>query len=420
MTELTVRSRTGLDDGRPTVRRRRWYLAALTGVVAALAAGLVTVPRLVHRGPPTVCGADALQAEAVSGLANFATWLRANEVSGLVGEVGWPAGPDAARWDALADTWYRAADLVGLPVTAWAAARWPASYPMAVYRASAGSTSLNTSGPQAAMVERHLSTRRYLRGVVLAGGSFGTGAGYSAARPGRYGYDYSYENWPSYRFLAERGVKLVRLALAWERLQPVPGGPLSPTEVARLRQALDSARRTGLAVVLDLHSFGEFVAGGPAGPRRLALGSADLPAAALADFWARTVAAIRAEPAVVGYGVLNEPLTLAARGPAGARLWEQASQQAVDAIRRAGGSVTVIVSGYGQTSPTHWGTFHPRAWIHDPAGRVGYEAHAYFDADGSGHYAAGYDAELQRADHAGVGRCVRLPELTAAGLGGPP
>src|SRR5262249_30715171 len=179
-------------------RVRRWAaLGAALGLIVAVL--VVLVPRSGGRGEAVVCGTDPVQAEALAGLADYASWLQANRVPGYIGEIGWPAGadPDAAKWAAVADTWYRAADRIGLPVTAWAAARWPAGYRMAVYRARPGGTGLDSAGPQSLVVQRHASTDRYLRGVVLAGGSFGTSDAdpdFSGARPGRFGYDYTYEN----------------------------------------------------------------------------------------------------------------------------------------------------------------------------------------------------------------------------------
>src|SRR5262245_28649226 len=96
---------------------------------------------LVGPAPPVasrLCTADPVQAKAVAGLANFARWLRRHDASGFIGEVGWPSTRDGAQWNALAETWYTAADRIGLPVTAWAAGPWPADYPMAVYRPGAG------------------------------------------------------------------------------------------------------------------------------------------------------------------------------------------------------------------------------------------------------------------------------------------
>lgn len=384
-------------------------------MLAALLAVVAVVPRYLSEEVPaarTVCGSDQLQAHAVAGLANFADWLRDNAAAGFIGEVGWPSGTDGARWDALADTWYEAADALGLPVTAWAAAGWPSSYPMAVYSRRSGSGTVDTAGPQAAVVQAHPGTTGYLRGVVLAGGSFGTAtASFSGTNPGRYGQEYSYENADTYAYLAARGVTMVRLAVAWERLQPAPGGALDSAELGRLRQALNFAARAHLQVIVDLHSYGEFMLGTPQGPRPLVLGSPELPIANLADLWSRLATALAGNPAVYGYDVMNEPTTLVVHGASGARLWEEASQGTVKAIRATGSTAMIAVTGYGQTSPAHWGELHPRAWINDPLGRVLYSAHVYFDADSSGHYDAGYDEEVARVEHDTVPLCTTLATL---------
>jgi hypothetical protein len=401
-------------------------------VCAALALALAVEP-LVAPGPPaarsTVCTQDALQAKAVGGLANFAGWLSRNRTTGFVGEVGWPSTRDSPQWNALADTWFTAADRIGLPVTAWAAGPWPADYPMAVYRsgdvAADGSANGADGGavpgpvvePQAAVVERHPTTARYLRGVVLAGGSFAAGdtdAGFGSGNPGRYGEDYGYEAGSTYRELAARGIRLVRLTAVWERLQPVPFGPLSATELARVRTALGRAAQAHLAVVLDLHGYGDFAeGGGPDGPvHHLTLGSRALPTSALADFWRRMAPAVADEPAVVAYGILNEPSRLAADGRAGARIWERAAQQSVDAIRATGSRTAVTVSGYLPMGPPAWGQMHPRAWVRDPLHRVAYETHAYFDSDGSGHYYRSYAEELRQVT-APKGSCQRLAPVGA-------
>ena len=232
MTVAVHRPPTTPGTGRPPHRRPwRVLLGAVTAVAVAGGTAAVAVPRWLNRGETRVCAGDALQARALDGLVAFAGWLERNQVAGYVGEVGWPAGQD---WQQVATTWYDAADAIGLPVTAWAAASWPAGYPMAVYRRSAGSTALDTAGPQSAVVRDHPSTRRYRRGVVLAGGSFGAADSnprYSSANPGRYGYDYSYENASGYAYLASQGIRLVRLTVSWERLQRAPGGPLDPAEL---------------------------------------------------------------------------------------------------------------------------------------------------------------------------------------------
>ncbi|GAB3829531.1 glycoside hydrolase family 5 protein [Dactylosporangium cerinum] len=415
-----TRTRTAHPARRPSARDQvtrhrvptRWRVVAGAAATSAALCALtlstvVVVWRLQRPAPVVVCGTDALQAGALAGLAHFSAWLRREDASGFVGEVGWPAGADIDQWNALGAVWYRAADAIGLPVTAWAAGRWPPNYRMTVYRS--GST-VGSAGPQAPIVEAHPGAERYLRGVALAGGSFGTGDGnpdFSNLNPGRYGSDYTYEDAGFYAYLAGRGVRLVRLAISWERLQDRPSGPLVAAELGRIRTAVGSAAAAGLRVVLDLHGYGDYALGsadtdgsadaGAGRVRRVPLGSLELPTTALADLWSRLARATADLPAIAGYGLLNEPTKLAAKGRDAALIWERASQQAVRAIRRTGDRRRVLVSGYAQMSPADWGRLHPHAWIEDPVRRVSYETHDYFDQDNSGRYRAGYSDELARA-----------------------
>jgi hypothetical protein len=387
----------------------------LLAVVLLLVVALV-VPLQLPRPEKELCVADEVQARAVAGLANFSAWLRRNHATGFIGEIGWPADRDAAQWSGVAEAWYEAADAIGLPVTAWAAGAWPANYPMAVYRPVAQGLRVDVAGPQARIVERHGSTAGYLRGVNLAAGSFAasdSNGGFGTGNPGRYGQDYTYETPSSYTFLAGRGVRLVRLAVNWERLQPRPFGPLDDAELARVREALGHASAAGLTVIIDLHNYGDYaVGGGTQGPPRLLrLGSDELPTTALADFW-RRMSRAATDPSVVGLGLLNEPTRLAADGRAGALIWEHAAQQAVDAIRATGDRRAILVSGYTPMGPPSWGQMHPVAWIDDPAHRVAYESHAYFDHDGSGHYWMSYADELGSVTWPAPALCQRLTPLT--------
>src|SRR2546423_8362137 len=111
--------------------------------------------------------------------------------------------------------------------------------------------------------------------------------------------------------------------------------------MARLHQALAKARQTVLRVINVLHGYVTFQLGTAGGPRALVLGSTELPVGQLADLWARLARATVDEPAVLGYDVLNEPGTLAVRGAGAARLWDQASQAAVDATPAAGSTASV-------------------------------------------------------------------------------
>jgi hypothetical protein len=389
-------------------------VTALAGVLLLLVVALA-VPLQQLKPERVLCVSDIVQARAVAGLANFSAWLRRNHATGFIGEMGWPGDKDAEQWSRVAEAWYAAADAIGLPVTVWAAGAWPANYPMAVYRPVAQGLRVDVAGPQARIVERHGSTPGYLRGVNLAAGSFAasdSNGGFGSGNPGRYGQDYTYETPSSYAFLAGRGVRLVRLAVNWERLQPRPFGPLDQAELARVRDALGHARQAGLAVIIDLHNYGDYALGGGSDgpPRMLRLGEFALPTTALADFWRRMSVAAD-DPSVIGLGLLNEPTRVAADGRAGALIWERAAQEAVDAIRATGDRRTILVSGYVPMGPPSWGQMDPVAWIKDPADRVAYESHAYFDHDGSGQYWMTYDDELRSVTWPAPALCQRLTPL---------
>jgi endoglucanase len=150
-------------------------------------------------------------------------------------------------------------------------------------------------------------------------------------------------------------------------------------------------------VILDLHNYGSYWLhrGDHAVPLRL--GTAALPVTALADFWRRMAVAFRGTSGVTGYGLMNEPRDLSPVERTGAAVWEDASQRTVEAIRGTGDRRLITVAGYGGSAPGDWPARHPRAWIHDPARAVRYEAHQYFDTDGSGHYDLPYARERAAA-----------------------
>ncbi len=414
---MTDHHLTGLRPVQPATPGRgpRLNRAATLGLTVALVA--VTGAVVLGRNASSSCARTPVSAQAVADLGRFVRWLRAQHVRGYVGEVGWPSGRDAQRWNQVAGQWYQAADRAGLWVTAWAAgAWWPKSYRMAVYRFDNGS--LDKSA-QSSVVEAHAHEGDALRGVDLPSAAFGSGPerpfSYSSATPGRAGRDYYYDSAADMRLLADSGASLVRLSVTWERLQPRLGGPLDASELARLRDALRAAEQAGLGVVLDLHGYGDYWAGAPGGGhRRLTLGSRALPDTDFADFWRRMSTALRGSTAVLGYGLMNEPMRLDRDPHAGVLKWQAASQAAVDAIRGTGDRRLVMVSGYGGASPDRFAQYQPRAWVDDPAGQVRYEVHQYFDSDHTGLYSRSFSEETRRARAAGfVGGCSRAGTTTA-------
>jgi len=359
---------------------------------------------------------DAVGSRVRAELKVFTDWLAANNVRGLVGEVGVPgtssAGSDPNAdpgWDAAFDGWYAAADAAGLAVTAWTSAEWGVG--LRTFRNAAGDNSpLSITTSSGTVLKRWPGP---LRGVNLAGPEFGD-AGPSAPlspRPGVFGSQYYYPQQGSWQYLGAQGVKLVRLPYRWERLQPALNGPLDTTELGRIRTALGYAAAAGIAVLLDMHNYARYTQADAT--TILDLGQPN-PAGgtmtdAFVDHWAKVSGALTGTAGLYGYGLTNEPhdLTVPAGSAAGTQpyqVWQTASSAAVEAIRAVDWAAPAVITvcGYNYGNTHAWASLNGgTAWLYTtiPAGQTGagqprnadpnvlFEAHHYFDTDHSGTYA---------------------------------
>ncbi|REK18419.1 MAG: glycoside hydrolase family 5 protein [Planctomycetota bacterium] len=233
-------------------------------------------------------------------------------------------------------------------------------------------------------------------GVSLAGAEFGaTKPSFSNQNPGTYGRDYIYPDQPTIRYFAQHGLGILRIPFRWERLQPRLGQPLDPDELNRIREVVEWAADAGAAVVLDTHNYGRYTLQLGGKPKSVVIGerigrTAPVSSALFADYWRRIAQAFAHDPTILGFGLMNEPHDM------GHSSWQAISQQAVEAIRTVNRETSVIVAGDGWSNARRFPESNgPRAWINDPADRVLYEAHSYFDSDGTGRYARSYAEELR-------------------------
>jgi hypothetical protein len=87
--------------------------------------------------------------------------------------------------------------------------------------------------------------------------------------------------------------------------------------------------------------------------------------------------------------MMNEPHDM------GTANWHTISQTVLTAIRNNGDNKLIMVPGNAWTGASNWaGNNGSTSWISDPANNFKYEAHEYFDHDGSGTYNESYDTEL--------------------------
>jgi len=175
-------------------------------------------------------------------------------------------------------------------------------------------------------------------------------------------------------YVRSKGLDYVKVPFSWETVQPVPGGALSPEAVASLRRYIGDARSVGLQVVLDVHNYARFTRRMPDGNVRTAVvGDPDLPIDHFADLWRRLAGEFKGEEGILAYLIMCEPHNMVTK------VWEQASQAAVEAIRAVGDRHWIWVPGNNYSSTHIWVMCHGRDdWIQDPLNHFAYEAHLMF------------------------------------------
>jgi endoglucanase len=258
-----------------------------------------------------------------------------------------------------------------------------------------GASLCSWHSPQSNGMAPALSRLAIRGGVSLAGAEFGADkTTFSNINPGVYGRDYDYPDQRTVEYFAACGLGLLRIPFRWERLQPNLGQPLDYAELNRIRQVVAWAAGSGARIILDTHNYGRYQLSIAGRPRSVVIdekvnGGIAVSRAHFADYWRRLAEAFLGNEAVLGLGLMNEPHDM------GHSDWKAISQAAVEAVRTVDRESFVIVAGNGWSNAERFPELNGQsAWIKDPANRVLYEAHCYFDADGSGKYRRTYAEEL--------------------------
>ncbi|MDE8345808.1 MAG: glycoside hydrolase family 5 protein [Acidocella sp.] len=213
----------------------------------------------------------------------------------------------------------------------------------------------------------HTSTRQHpLPGINLAGAEF------SASKiPGHYGWDYIYPNAREVRYFAVHGMKLFRVPVLWERLQPHLGGPLNHDELKRLKSLATVIHKNGGIIVIDIHDYGLY--------QGSLIGSSAVPVSAYTSLWAKLARQFAADD-YVAFGLMNEPKLPRADE------WAAIVQQTINAIRATGAKNRIMVAGTGWDGAAGFAARSGPTLgnLTDPQHRLIYEVHQYFDKDASG------------------------------------
>jgi endoglucanase len=221
-----------------------------------------------------------------------------------------------------------------------------------------------------------------------------------------HGIHYTFNSEATFRYFSGKGLRLMRIPVRWERLQPELGGPLDAAYLGLLKTNVAWAKAHDSEVIIDVQNFGRYWIQEGGALREYIIdnrsqdGSVRVSTAHFADLWRRLSTEFKFERAVYAYGLMNEPHDM------GSANWKTISQAALDAIRANQDDKLTLIAGEAWSSADHWAAANgPTSWIDDPANSFAYEAHQYFDRDGSGAYRMSYDEELARnSDLVNVGR----------------
>ncbi|MFL5728400.1 MAG: glycoside hydrolase family 5 protein, partial [Cytophagaceae bacterium] len=204
-------------------------------------------------------------------------------------------------------------------------------------------------------------------GVNLAGLEFGS-------PPGTYNSTYFKPSAAELDYYNSKGLKLVRLPFLWERVQPTLGGPLDAAYLGYIDNVVSDAKARGMSVILDVHNYGRYNGN--------LIGSASVSISNFKDLWARLAQHYASETAVWAFDLMNEPHDMTTA-------WNTIAQAAIDTIRIHDNSHFILVEGDNWAKGDTWVTYNDILKnLSDPAHKIIYEAHIYFDSNGSGTYAS--------------------------------
>ena len=196
------------------------------------------------------------------------------------------------------------------------------------------------------------------------------------------GAEFDYVFWPAANYLdhiAGKGVRLLRLPIRWEKLQPTRNGALDSGYVGKLKETLIACAARGIKVQPEIHNYA-WVAG-----QRLESLSTSYGRAELLDLMLKldgALAPLATDARPIGYGLMNEPNNM----PQERVTWKAIAQHVVTGFRKQNMQALLYVCGDGWSGAHSWQSVNRDFILNDPADRIVYEAHQYFDWNSSGLY----------------------------------
>ena len=332
---------------------------------------------------------DAYVAREADRLAKFAKWLsdHGHAGKGMIGEFGWPNFSGAVKessgsaysagsidaWNKLGGYYLLALQKNNVSGTYWATGEyWGSNYG----KLAASGNPISKLLP-AGQILSDSPVDIPFKGINLSQHEFERSMGWPKAA--------------SIQFLASKGIKFFRVPFGWEDVQGSLNGDLVSGQVSGLKSMLDTCQQNGCVVVLDCHNYGIH-------------NGTRCTGATLSDLWVKLVKAVGSHPALLGIDIMNEPNSenMGWSESQGFTEWGKIAQAVVSAVRGAGYDKRVYVETYQWSGIDQFARNFPNGpWISDPKNNTYYQAHHYFDTNGSSNYDEEYSAGLNKAQSAG-------------------
>lgn len=212
-------------------------------------------------------------------------------------------------------------------------------------------------------------------GVNLSGGEFG------GVYPGVIGTHYGYPTAKDLDYFKSKKLTLIRFPFRWERVQYDLNGPLNPLDLGLMKTFVKAAEERNMPVILDMHNFARRSFDG--GKTHTVIGSGpELTKEHLADVWQKIALEFKSYTNIWAYDIMNEPYAMPTTGS-----WFDIAQATIQSIRQVDTKTPIVISGDRYSSSYHWVQFSDNLRnLNDPAEKLIFQAHIYFDKNMSGSY----------------------------------
>lgn len=198
---------------------------------------------------------------------------------------------------------------------------------------------------------------------------------------GNHGYYSRSTDWATdegMNYYLNKGMRVFRIVVAWEWIQPKLGHDLDATVLSALEREVDFLTGAGATVIVDIHNYMRRDLNFDKQPKNeVVIGEApEVSPAHFSDLWIKLASKFKANPRVM-FGIMNEPHDVD-----GLKLAATYNRVLKD-IRATGATNTILLDGLGFAYDLSW-TSEKRgtplgALVRDPGDNLVIDVHKYLD-----------------------------------------